>query len=398
MNDTKLSDDYECLAGGERRLHVCHIVENLDHGAVENWLVRSFSTARERYPHLIWTFYCILPQAGRLEERVKQLGGRVVHSPYLISDTWAFERSLRKYLRETLPDVLHCHHDFLSALYLLAAVGLPIKRRYVHVHNTDESLPVSSWKQRLLLEPFRQVCMNLADGIIGISNHTLDQFLRHKPRRPGRDQVVYYGVNLEPVQAAAIQRSDFRRQFNIPFDAKVLVFIGRLAHLKNPVFVVDVLKSLLTLEPNAYAIFAGSGDLAHDVEQRASELGIADRIRLLGWRDDAAYLMKNSDLFIFPRLETPREGLGLVVVESQACGLPMLTTSGIPTDAIVNEQLVKFLPLNATHQQWAQVAVQELNKPRQAFEVAANRIEQSQFNMQHSVNCLIELHTSEATL
>ncbi len=361
----------------------------MDKGAVENWLARTFIHARQSHPGVDWTFYCTLPTAGRHADWLRSQGATVVTSPVPFGQTRAFLRAMRAYLKSSQFDVLHCHHDFLSGFYLWSACGLPIRQRWVHVHNTDEALPTPSrWKHRLLLEPLRQSCLRMADGIIGISNHVLDQFLRGRPRRQGRDLVRYYGVDTAPIHQAELAPLKFRQELGLPVDAVVLLFIGRMSPLKNPVFVVDVLKATLALLPKAYAIFVGEGDLTATVSSRAQELQITDRIRLLGWRDDVPYLMKNCNCFVFPRPETPIEGLGLVVVESQACGLPTITTRGISEDAILDSQLVKRIPFASTPIQWAEtLAAQLANRPG-----CVVNIERSRFGMDVSTQQLMALY------
>ena len=54
-------------------MKIIHIVENLDKGAVENWLVNIFIESRKTRPGWEWTFYCILGKEGRLDEKVKKL-------------------------------------------------------------------------------------------------------------------------------------------------------------------------------------------------------------------------------------------------------------------------------------------------------------------------------------
>ena len=96
---------------------------------------------------------------------------------------------------------MHCHHDLMSALYLMSAAGRGIARKVVHVHNADEHLPTSSaLKRRLAIGPMRRICLS-ADRVVGISNHTLDTMLAGRPRRPGRDLVHYYGVDPAPFTA-----------------------------------------------------------------------------------------------------------------------------------------------------------------------------------------------------
>ena len=178
-------------------------------------------------------------------------------------------------LRRGEYDVLHCHHDIVSAVYLLAALGMRIRRRIVHVHNADEAvLTPSRLKQRIYREPMRQVCLSMADRIVGISNHTLDTFLAGRARRPGRDLVHYYGLDPTPFENVAADRVGFRRQLDLPEDARILLFAGRLVPEKNPVFAVDVLANLRRIEARAVAVFAGAGSEEMDVLARARELGV----------------------------------------------------------------------------------------------------------------------------
>jgi hypothetical protein len=90
-----------------------------------------------------------------------------------------FFRALRSELRCRNYDVLHCHHDILSAIYLLAGVGIPLRPRIVHVHNADESSPTGNRpKQRLFRQPIRQICLSMADRIVGTSNQYVSRGTR----------------------------------------------------------------------------------------------------------------------------------------------------------------------------------------------------------------------------
>src|SRR5437660_1332103 len=264
---------------------VLHIVESLDRGAVEKWLLRTLGHARKRDLEIDWTFYCILEKSGAMDEKAQALGARVLHSPVPLVKKTEFICALHKELRRGDYDVLHSHHDILSAVYLLAGVGIPIRRQIVHVHNADESVPSGSrFKQRVLREPMRQVCLRMADRIVGISDHTLDTFLAGRARRPGRDSVHYYGVDASPFATTPADRCSFRRKLHLPQDALILLFAGRTVPEKNPVFAVEVLAKLRGLESRAVAVFAGSGSQEQHVLERARELSVADSVRLLAWR------------------------------------------------------------------------------------------------------------------
>src|SRR4051794_3508140 len=95
---------------------VLHVVENLDRGAVENWLVRMLRYANKKGASLDWTFYCALGACGEIEEEALSLGARVVHSPFPIKSKLSFIQALREEIRVGRYDVLHCHHDLISAV------------------------------------------------------------------------------------------------------------------------------------------------------------------------------------------------------------------------------------------------------------------------------------------
>ena len=384
----------EDISNGQRKPpRVLHVVENLDRGAVENWLLRMLEHAREKGIKTDWTFYCILEQPGAWDRKAEALGARVVHSPIPIVRKVEFIRAVRRELRQGGYDVLHCHHDILSAVYLGASLGLPLRRRIVHVHNADESIPSGSRiRQQLLREPMRQVCLRMADRIVGISGHTLDIFLAGRARRSGRDSVHYYGVDPTPFANTPADRASFRRQFLLPADAPILLFAGRMVPEKNPAFVVEVLAKLRGLEPRAVGVFAGSGSQEQHVLKRAQELGVEDSVRLLGWRNDLPGIMSCSDCFILPHPECPVEGFGLAVVEAQLAGLRMLLSRGIPDDPLLPTACLRRLALADGPMQWAKAAMELLHEPAPSRDAAIAALKGSQMDMDRALEGLVQLH------
>lgn len=370
---------------------VIHIVENLDKGAVENWLVNIFLESRKKYPDLEWTFFCMLGKEGRLDEKVKAAGGKIIYSPYWISEKWKFFTYLKQTLKKGNYDVLHLHHDYLAGFHLLSAIGVRYKQKIVHVHNTDKWLPVGNARVRKwLLGPARWLVMNLADQVIGISKDTLSEFIGKSHNRKIKAKVLYYGIDLSKFDR---QPLDIRRSFTLPADSKILLFIGRMNEFKNPAFVVDILHEIKKYRNDVYGLFVGKGGEEETVKRKAVEYGISDRIVLAGWRDDVPEIMKGSDLFVFPRVEYPREGLGLVVVESQAAGLPMVLSPGIVPDAVVINELACFIPLAKGPDEWAHQVHNMLEKGKPLpSEEACNKVKLSAFNLPLATDNLVNLY------
>ena len=374
-------------------MKVLHVVESCDRGAVENWLLRMLEHARNRGVSVDWTFYCILMDSGANESRAEASGARVLHSPAPLARKVEFVRNLSQALRRGGYEVLHCHHDLLSAVYLTASVGAPLRRRIVHVHNADESIPAGSrFKQKMLREPMRLACLQLADRIVGISNHTLDSFLAGRKRRPGHDSVHYYGVDPAAFTNARADRSGFRSRLNLRDDARILLFAGRMVPEKNPVFAVDVLRELRRFEPRAVGLFAGSGSEETRVMDRARELEIDGCVHCLGWRDDVPEIMCCCDWFILPHPEHPVEGFGLVVVEAELAGLRMLLSRGILDDPLLPTACFRRLALADGPVVWAQAAMELLANPAPSRAAAIAALKESPMDMDRALEGLLQLY------
>jgi glycosyltransferase EpsF len=371
---------------------VVHIVESLDRGSTENWLVRMLAHARRRGIDVDWTFYCALGRPGAIDETARALGARVIHSPVPLGRKLAFIRTLRGELRRGSYDVLHCHHDLVSAVYLLAAAGLPIRTRLVHVHNADESVPTSNrLKARVYRPLLRQACLRMSDGIVGISQHTLNTFLAGRSRRPG-DRVNVHGIDPAPFRTAARDRAGFRRSLGLAEDTRIVLFAGRMVPEKNPVFAVDVVAEMYRSDPKVAGVFVGSGALEEDVRRRAHERELGPAFRQLGWRDDIPEVMSCADWFILPHPEDPVEGFGFAVVEAQLAGLRMLLSNGILDDPLLPTASFRRLPLAAGPLEWARAARELLAEPDPQQPAVLAALEASQMDMDRALDALLDLY------
>jgi glycosyltransferase involved in cell wall biosynthesis len=376
-----------------KHLKIIHIVENLDRNAVENWLVRMLRFGVNRGVLLDWTFYCTLGMEGQLDEEVQKLGARIIYSPVPLSSRGAFLRALRRELRDGRYDVMHCHHDLVSAIYLLASIRLPMCKRIVHVHNADECVPTPNRLKAWLFRPvLRRVCLAMADRIVGISNHTLDTFLAGRRRRPGRDIVHYYGVDSSQFEAMGVDRVSFRRQLGLADHSRILLFTGRIVPEKNPLFAIEVFAQMHRIDPAFAGLIVGTGSLDEAVRHRASELGLGAAFRHLGWRNDVTAIMRCCDLFILPHPEHPMEGFGLAVVEAQLAGLRLLLSQGVSDDPLLPTAVCRRLSLAAGRHAWAEAALDLLHGPEASPAEALKALEQSPFEMAYALRHLQSLH------
>jgi len=103
----------------------------------------------------------------------------------------------------------------------------------------------------------------------------------------------------------------------------------RLVPAKGVRSLVQALATLRREAPDVRLEIAGSGPDQAAIEHEIQSLGLADRVRMLGWRSDVASLMSKWDVYVQPSLD---EGFGIAVLEAMAVGLPVIATAagGLP--------------------------------------------------------------------
>ena len=382
------------LAGrAAQPIRVLQIVENMDCGSVETWLLRMAAHARRRGIPIDWTFYCTLGAPGSKDELALELGCRVIHTPVPLGQKLAFARALRSELRRGGYDVVHSHHDLVSGFYLAAALGLPLHRTIIHLHNADEEVFTDHPLKRAVLRPtLRRVAVALADRIVGNSKHSLGTFLVGRTPRAGRDVVHYLGVDSHRFEVAKGDRRALRQSLGLPEKALLLLFAGRMTPEKNPVFAVDVLAELRRVLPNVFGVFVGASSLEDGVRERASELGHSEAVRLLGWRDDVPEIMVASDWFILPHPEHPVEGFGIAVVEAQLAGLRLLLSRGILDDPLLPTAVFRRLSLADSPCLWAKAARKMLEGPAPSRTEALAALRRSPMDMDRALESLMGLY------
>jgi glycosyltransferase involved in cell wall biosynthesis len=143
-------------------------------------------------------------------------------------------------------------------------------------------------------------------------------FLAGDPRLdPSRVITLLDGVRAPVRQAPA---GTVRRELGIPAEAVVVGAVGRLASQKR---FDRLLRALAGVPQPVHCVIAGAGPQRARLEALARELGMRDRLHLLGFRADVGDVLDALDLFV---VSSDREGLANAMLEAMAFGLPVVST------------------------------------------------------------------------
>jgi len=171
----------------------------------------------------------------------------------------------------------------------------------------------------------------------------------------------------------------------------VIGHVGRCVEQKNHRFLIEIAAEVCRRDSAVRFLLVGDGPLRPRIEQQAAQAGLGERVIFAGLRDDVPALMTGvMDCFLLPSLF---EGLGIVLIEAQAAGLPCIYSDVVPEEAAVVPQLVQTLSLDQPADEWAQAVLACRDRkgavtPAEALDC----VRHSHFNIEQSIRNLMAVY------
>ena len=262
----------------------------------------------------------LLAPRGPLYDKALAEGFEVEHwSPRNELDVVSMIRA-RAILNAFAPEVVHCHSAHAHATGVPAArwAGVPavfVSRRVDFLVRTN---PLSRLKYALPVD--RYLCISegvraamLASGVEG-----------------SRLALVPSGVDLAEVRAEGRRDAPSLRDLaGLEHTAEIIGTVASLAPHKNHALLLDAAREVVSARPRAHFVWLGDGECRGALEHKRHQLGLEDRVHLLGFRDDARALMTQFDVFA---LSSYLEGLCTSLLDAQVLGVPIVATAvgGVP--------------------------------------------------------------------
>lgn len=232
-------------------------------------------------------------------------------------------------IKNLRPDIVHTHTPKAGLLGILAAKVAGVHVR-IHTYHGLRSETLRGWR-RFLIESMERMTGAFSTGSLAVSHSLRDQLLEHHICSAQSVKVLGYGgcagvdlaeFNPEQYEATAV---DFRRKHNIPEDALLVTYIGRIAREKGVEVLAEAWDLLKGQCENIRLLICGPLDETDPVSQD----------RLQAWREDPGVTMTcgfnrevpailaASDICVLPSF---REGLGVAALEASAMRVPVIAS------------------------------------------------------------------------
>ena len=243
-------------------------------------------------------------------------------------------------------DAVHwCGWSLSSIAPLWFAYKYKIKIIICHSHSSSCS-SLHTWMLHSIL---KKVIPHICTHFFACSTSAARFFFGNHP-----SVIVKNGIELEKYRYDRKVRSEYRIFFEICDNELVIGHVGRFENVKNHRFLLDIFVAVLRKNKMAKLMLIGRGSLESDIKNRASELGIIDKVLFLGERTDINKCMQAMDCFVMPSLF---EGLPFVLVEAQAASLPCVISDTINSEAMLIP-MCKSLSLSIGARFWAEQILQ----------------------------------------
>jgi glycosyltransferase involved in cell wall biosynthesis len=349
-------DDMNAERGKDKKkvLTICHIISgDLWAGAacqVSNLLSELIKNER---------FHCsaITFNRGRLTNELRELGMPVLCVPENENSPIEIIRHIRAQIIEKKVNIIHCHghkEHILGCLARLAA------RRPLKVVRTLHGMPEPYYGlaglRAKLSQKLQEMCsIFLTDQVIVVSS---DMRERLKFQRWARKIVcIHNGINPEKVKAA-MSADEMRKRLEISKTEFVIGTACRLVPIKRIDLLLETFSSVNRKHPHSLLLISGDGPLSAELKKKSKILGISERVRFLGHRDDLYDVMSVFDLFV---MTSEHEGVPMVILEALTLGIPIVAPAvgGIP-EILEGQQATLLDPL--TRENLAEHILGEINK------------------------------------
>ncbi|MBR2028084.1 MAG: glycosyltransferase [Oscillospiraceae bacterium] len=314
-------------------VRILHCVAGIGRGGYETYIMnlyRNIDRTKVQFDFL-YSF------GGVYKPEIEALGGRLYKIPF-ITEKGPF--AYTKYVREFFAShpeykIVHSHMDKFSGHIMREAKRAGIPVRISHSHSVASS---------------GMLAYKVVKGYYGfmINPNCTDRFACSKEAGDwlfGRDRddvnVVKNGIDLKKFSC-----EDKRDRSKL-----TIACVGRLAAEKNHTFLIDIFSEVYKKNKNAQLVIAGTGDTEAMLKDKVAALGLNGAVEFMGDCNDVNALLQRTDIMCLPSLF---EGLGIVFVEAQACGVKCIASDRVPMEAKVSDDIV-FIPLEKGAQYWADV-------------------------------------------
>jgi glycosyltransferase involved in cell wall biosynthesis len=290
------------------------------------------------------------------------------------------QRSMSNCFREFSPDVIHVNQqvaeDALDVVLAARNSGIPFLST-IHIARSAKNLDARFSRIRDVVTS--RVLRRVNTVHVTVAESARSELIsRFGFLDPCKVRVVLNGVPA-PEPVGAMKDRTRARWGASPGDA-VLGTVGRLDPQKAPLFALNVIAALRREGLPVRYVWIGDGSMRTAFQEHAQHLGIADFVRLDGWRNDVSICLQGLDILVMP---SNFEGMPLALLEAMTSGLCCCASNVDGMTEAIDHGLTGYLCYPGNLDSWRQQLETLIKQPRLrlATGIRAQRVAQERFGL-----------------
>lgn len=324
-------------------IRVLHFQGRMGKGGAETFMMNTYRNIDRDKVQFDFVIYHDFKNVSPYNEEIKRLGGKIFSVPNPKKHPVGYIKAIKKLLNNEQVDIVHNEVFFGGGLNLWLAANSGIDRRIAHSHATTDGK--NSILFKLARKGLDRLMFKYATDYLACSTEAGYGLFGHETPFV----FVPNGIDLEMFQNTTESKKESKKALNISPDSMLIGNIGRFESQKNHSLLLDIFNEILKTNPASDLILIGEGSLENEIRNKVSNLGISDRVHLLGIRDDIPRILNAMDVMVMPSLY---EGLPISAVEAQATGVKLVLSTEVSPETVLSEN-VSFVSLDASLEEWA---------------------------------------------
>ncbi len=231
-------------------------------------------------------------------------------------------RALWKLTNKIGPEIVHTHLFDPSLIGLTVAKGQG-RKTVLTRHHSDAVHEIASLPKRKFYLGLENYISRNADHIIAPSRMVREFLVDRERVAKEKVSLIPYGQTATRFDAVTKERIEAVQRELGMLDSLALVNVSRLYHRKGHKYLFEAFADLLKSGLDATLYLVGEGEYRGVLQEMAANLAIREKVRFLGWRDDALVIMAAADVIVHPSLE---DALSSAVIESLILERPIVAT------------------------------------------------------------------------
>jgi glycosyltransferase involved in cell wall biosynthesis len=373
-------------------VRILHIFAAMNRGGAETFIMNLYRNInREK---IQFDFAVTSDIKGHFDDEIRQLGGKIYsHPDPSVAGLRSYKKAFTNTIRNCGPFVgVHSHVHNFSGFTLAIAKKEKVTLRIAHSHTTHDGYS-DSVKRNIYRWYTKRLIHKYSTHMFGCSRAACESLFGFDCWDKPNTKIIHNSINLNLYEKLSSSKRSIREKLSLPVDSPLIGHVGRFNEVKNHRFIIELFYDLHLKFPNANLILVGDGELRSDIERMIKKKGLSDRIHLLGVRDDIPEIMASLDLFLFPSFF---EGLGIVLIEAQAAGIPCVCADTVPIEADIQAGLVNYVSLNDPKEKWINIIINSFKTKQLNWNYRKTHLENTGYNIKTTAKKLGQIYIGKS--